>query len=422
MKKLKFLSLLLLAGCIGEDVVPGDPRLEISNSISDLKVLQSHQFGYSFSIAFEIEPDNVIWSSNDEAVLQVDASGNAIATTTAGTATLTATAMYRNDIMATNEISIEITEYDPILRITNPVTSLAQADTYQLNYLFIDELSMEATPNSVSWESSDEGILTVGDTGLLNGVAEGSAVVTVRASHNSITTTEQITVMVSSTTEIMAGTRFGELSSSSVSMMAGSFQITTNEAEELVISFGDNYSVDNSLTGLYVYLSNSPSQLSGALEVGEVTVSSGAHQYTIPGVGLLDYNYLVYAIKSNQNILGSGEAVDDEVVTMKFGELQTSSSYRLEGDFTLTQDGADLLLEFADNYEADTDLPGLYVYLSNSTTTNANAVEIQAVQVFAGAHSYTIPNININDYQYVLYFCKPFNQRVGHGLITEDMP
>lgn len=422
MKKLRFLSLLLLAGCIGEDVVPGDPQLEILNSVSDLKVLQSHQFGYSFSIAFEIEPDNIIWSSDNEAVLQVDEMGTAIASTTAGAATLTATAMYRDDIMATNTVAVEVTEYSPTLRITNPITSLAQADTYQLTYLFIDELSMQATPSSLTWESSDESILTVNSSGLLSGNAEGTAIITATINHNSNTVVEQITVMVSSTTEMMDGTRFGELTSSSAAMLAGSFEIDVNEADELVISFGENYAIDNSLTGLYVYLSNSPSQLTGAVEVGEVTVFSGAHQYEVPGVGLLDYAYLVYAIKSNQNILGSGEVVDDEVVTMKFGELQTSSSYLLLGDFTLTQDGADLLLEFADNYDADTGLPGLFVYLSNSTTTNANAIEIQAVQVFSGAHSYTIPNININDYQYVLYFCKPFNQRVGHGLITDDMP
>lgn len=419
MKKVRFLFLLLLSACIGEDVVPDAPQLQILNTVSDLKVLQTHQFDYSFSIAFEIEPDNIVWSSDNEAVLRIDTSGRALATASSGSAKITATAMYRGDIMATNEVSVQVTAYDPILRITNPITSIAQADSYQLNYLFIDELSSESTPNSLTWTSSNESILTVNNEGLLNGIAEGTAVISLTTNHNGNTLSEQIQIVVSSSTETAEGVRFGELSSSSVAMLAGSFELTVNESEELVISFEDNYLVDNSLAGLYIYLSNSPSSLAGAVEIGEVTVFSGAHQYTVPGVALLDYNYVVYAIKANQNILGSGEAVDNQVETMKFGMLETSSSYELKGDFTLTQDGANLLLEFASNYVADQALPGLYVYLSNSSASSANALEIQAVQVFSGAHHYTIPNVNLSDFQYVLYFCKPFNQRVGHGLISE---
>ena len=101
----------------------------------------------------------------------------------------------------------------------------------------------------------------------------------------------------------------------------------------------------------------------------------------------------------------------------KSGTVVSTSSYALMGDFTLKTDGAGLILEFADNYEASTSLPGLYVYLSNNSSSTANALEIGAVTVFSGAHSYTIPNVGINDYSYVLYFCKPFNVKVGDGEI-----
>lgn len=101
------------------------------------------------------------------------------------------------------------------------------------------------------------------------------------------------------------------------------------------------------------------------------------------------------------------------------GTVNTTSSYALTGDFTITQDGDDVILTFANNYEASTALPGLYVYLSNNPNSSANAYEIGAVQIFSGAHSYTIPNTSIYDYNYVLYFCKPFGVKVGHGEIIQ---
>lgn len=101
----------------------------------------------------------------------------------------------------------------------------------------------------------------------------------------------------------------------------------------------------------------------------------------------------------------------------KSGMIATTSSYALTGDFTIEQNGDDLILNFGANYNASTALPGLYVYLTNNRNTTANAYEIGAVQTFSGEHSYTIPNTNINDYNYVLYFCKPFNVKVGDGAI-----
>jgi len=99
----------------------------------------------------------------------------------------------------------------------------------------------------------------------------------------------------------------------------------------------------------------------------------------------------------------------------RFGTVNTTSSYALTGDFILSEDGTGVKLDFASNYNASTALPGLYVYLSNNPNSVANAYEIGAVQVFSGAHSYSIPNTNLSDYNYVVYFCKPFSVKVGHG-------
>lgn len=97
------------------------------------------------------------------------------------------------------------------------------------------------------------------------------------------------------------------------------------------------------------------------------------------------------------------------------GTIQTTSTYALSGDFEFRETDTGVDLEFAENYSASTALPGLFVYLSNNRNSIANAFEIGAVQVFNGAHNYSIDNIGFNDYQFIVYFCKPFNVKVGDG-------
>ena len=100
------------------------------------------------------------------------------------------------------------------------------------------------------------------------------------------------------------------------------------------------------------------------------------------------------------------------------GTIQSTSSYTLQGSFTLRETESGLLLEFADDYLASSNLPGLYVYLTNNPNSVANAFEIGMVQVFDGAHEYALPaGIGLLDYDYLLYYCKPFGVKVGDGAI-----
>lgn len=115
--------------------------------------------------------------------------------------------------------------------------------------------------------------------------------------------------------------------------------------------------------------------------------------------------------------VSEGPTVEVEETTERSGLIRTTSSYVMTGDFTLTKDGDDLILDIADNYQASTGLPGLYVYLTNNPNTTNGALEISKVSTFNGAHSYTITGVDIDDYNYLLYFCKPFNVKVGDGEI-----
>ena len=114
--------------------------------------------------------------------------------------------------------------------------------------------------------------------------------------------------------------------------------------------------------------------------------------------------------------------VGAETVTVareRTGTIRTTSSYELKGSFTIKQDGNDLLVEIGSDYSASTSLPGLYFYLTNNPRTTDGAEEVGRVAVFSGAHSYRIPNTMLDDFSHLLYFCKPFNVKVGDGKIED---
>ena len=106
-----------------------------------------------------------------------------------------------------------------------------------------------------------------------------------------------------------------------------------------------------------------------------------------------------------------------EAPTSKSGTIATTSSYLLEGDFEISEESGKLIISIAENYAASTSLPGLFVYLTNNVSSTSNAYEIGAVETFNGAHTYEIDGVGINDYSHILYFCKPFNVKVGDGEI-----
>lgn len=128
------------------------------------------------------------------------------------------------------------------------------------------------------------------------------------------------------------------------------------------------------------------------------------------------------AQRSYDLTVGASTVVVEEPM-FRTGRVETTTFYDLTGEFTLSElpeeETGDLKLEFGDDYVADNGLPGLYVYLSNNPNTTNGAFEIGRVDVFNGAHEYIIEGVSLTEFRYVLYFCKPFNVKVGDGLIEE---
>ena len=159
---------------------------------------------------------------------------------------------------------------------------------------------------------------------------------------------------------------------------------------------------------------SSNSEVLSVDENGTLTaVSAGTASVT---VSTLVSNTLILYTNSIQVV----NPVMVSTVTSYTGIVETTSSYQLEGTFTLAVVGEQLILSVGSDYKASTALPGLYIYLSNNNNTISQALELGAVTVFQGAHEYILPShVELIDYQYILYWCKPFNVKVGHAKIYD---
>jgi hypothetical protein len=121
-------------------------------------------------------------------------------------------------------------------------------------------------------------------------------------------------------------------------------------------------------------------------------------------------------LESFQVIVSEEEVVNPGTNDMRTGTLRTTSSYTLKGDFSMQNSGDNtVILQVASNYSASSNLPGLYLYLTNNPNSVNNALEVGKVTVFNGAHSYTIEGVDLNEYSHLLYYCKPFSVKVGDG-------
>jgi hypothetical protein len=111
-----------------------------------------------------------------------------------------------------------------------------------------------------------------------------------------------------------------------------------------------------------------------------------------------------------------GKETVEQLPPTRTGTIRVTSNYVLQGNFELTEEIEGLKLRIDESYRASSGLPGLYIYLTNNPNTTANAYEIGMVNTFEGAHEFIIEDgIGINDYSHVLYFCKPFNVKIGDG-------
>lgn len=121
--------------------------------------------------------------------------------------------------------------------------------------------------------------------------------------------------------------------------------------------------------------------------------------------------------------------VNDDVVVMptektKVGTISPTSSYVAAGDFEIINTAGGIQIKLAENYVADQTLPGFALFLTNNPNSLSNALQIDAYDDndgvhYKGAFTYKLDGVGINDYQYLVQWCRPFSILVGKANITD---
>lgn len=134
----------------------------------------------SIQLTATISPDNALftgfnWATNDDSIAGVDNNGYVTAKKK-GTAVITVTPVcsYSTDVKATCNIQV----YVPVesVQLDHNTATLKKNQQIQLTATVMPE---NADYNSIQWKSSDENVVTVSETGLVTGVGNGEATITV---------------------------------------------------------------------------------------------------------------------------------------------------------------------------------------------------------------------------------------------------
>ncbi|MGI6710727.1 MAG: Ig-like domain-containing protein [Bacilli bacterium] len=165
-----------------------DPKSITLNPSSLALGVGSNQTIIATVVAASLTDKSVVWSSGNPAVATVDANGKVTAVAV-GSTTIIAKLNADNSTQA--QATVTVTEAPlPVITISASSASIAAGTTKTLTATVTN-----TTNTAVTWTSSNTSVATVNSSGVVSGVAAGSAVITATSvANNSVSATCAITV------------------------------------------------------------------------------------------------------------------------------------------------------------------------------------------------------------------------------------
>ena len=273
----------------------------------------------------------------------------------------------------------------PNLRITNTIISIREGLSYQFEALFFDESGREVNNPTLEWSAIPPTAVEIQPDGTLKALEAGNVLLTV------------------STIGLQGNTIEASFS----------FEITPKVVSEVTTTTTEvsSNTTDTTTTTTDTATTTTETSTSTTDTASSTTDTSSATDSNNDN-----------SEDSEENEEEEEEEEDGIVVAPQFfeGQIRTTSSYTLEGNFRYEHNGTQIILSLDDTYRASSSLPGLYLYLTNNPNSPEDGYEVGAVSVFSGEHSYTLPaSIGLMDYKYLLYWCKPFRVKVGDAQLFD---
>jgi len=349
--------------------------LTVTNPIKNLSIDEKFTFktAYFNNSGNQDNTVSLVWESTAPEVASINNSGE-ITGKSKGTSEITVKTA-TNSIATT--FTIKVNESISIIRINNPlVANLKIGKTHQYEYSYFDENGDENTSNTINWESSNTAIATISNSGLITSIRPGSTTITATTIENGTPIPSLPTTVTTSNNTLS----INEISS-----------LTIGDTHQYTVNFEGTTPITWSSSDMSVATITSNGFVT-AVAAGDTTITAT----TIEAGVQLDSTIILKVIAP--------------VVASRKANL--SGSYGLRGSVTFT----DSSLIFSNDFNVNT-APGGYFYLSNNSSSISNALLVSAkLTARSGAWTLSLSNVDINDYDYLIFWCDPFSVYLGGGM------
>lgn len=381
MKVLKFISFLLLLGCIQTDLEdPFPPTLRIENSIAEIEFRVSGSYILEAVYTDDTgEPADVTfdWESSDESIISFE--GNVATVHREGLTILTASANGLSDsrVIETLESrgSLIISGFAPLIQ-TGGTTS------FKFNYIDPDG----RTNNMVmpQWASTNESVATIDQDGIITTHAAGMTDITITLDGIGNVVSLEVTDEPVMTNPVLQITSFASF---------------LNAGERFQFQ-ADYYNGNGELVNEQINWSSSDETVLSIDGDGLATA-------LLSGTAIIEATF--------GNVTTTIEVLVEEVLVDRTGSLM-GIGYNISGDFTLSvNEDRDLILTVT-NYVPDG--PGPYFYLTNQNNSVANGLNLGAANS-SGTVTINVTELDetvgLRTYNFLMVWCEPFNVRLGVG-------
>jgi trimeric autotransporter adhesin len=326
-------------------------------------------------------PAGVVWSSSNNTIAAVNQQG-VISGVVVGSAVITAT------LNATTAASANVTVTQSQERIEiNPGTvTVMQGNSANFTVVYFNAAGITApVPAGLIWSSNNPAIVTITQQGMINAISAGQT--TIKAMVNNLSTIATVTVT--------SNTSLATITLNPASIL----EINLNQTSS-VIATGLNAS-GNPISGLNFTWASDNNSLVSVNNSGTVTgMAYGTANITANSAAITSAPLMVQVIRSG-NFNGVFSSTGIAKLKIENGILKLSTSA---------------------NFSVSTGAPDLRIYLTNSTSSITNAVEVATLTQRSGAQIWNVPAmsggvpVTITSFQYVMVWCRQFGG--NYGLVT----
>jgi len=378
----------ILTACVGEDFVE-DPavlkeRLSIVSAntgvdtiaVGDTVIYQAK----FFNNRGEEELRPLAWSSSKTSVASINNNGRVIGLSE-GAANIQ---VVSGELTDDRLIVVRQVER---LEIESNKPSLLVGDSMQLTARYYDKNDVLIS-TTINWNSSDNSIASINSNGELFAHQKGQVFVLASTTINSrLIESDTLVINVLDDSNAVA----------KVEISATTNQIMVNETLQFtaVVKNLKDEVIPNPMN--LQWSSSDPAVLS--IDANGLATANG--------VGSADIQATVNNVSSNtSNVL-----VSQAMTSARTGTFSGRNGYRVNGRVTMqAKSGGGLELSFSSTFSTQNG-PGLYIYLGNN---DRGGIQIQKLSQTSGSFKVDLPSsISIDDYDYVLIWCKPFSAAFG---------